>query len=144
VIIIWPDDSMQKLTSVKANGIITAKVSNAGVKYYYDTIQRKAHALFTTKELSNIKHTENDFNDFTVQPLLINYLSRQGPSIAVADINKDGLDDVFIGGSKGAASAIYIQNANETFTETQQPALIKDAGSEDVASAFFDADNDGD
>jgi len=144
VIIIWPDNSMQKLISVKANETITAKVSDARIKYYYDTVQKPKPALFTAKELSNIKHIENGFNDFTVQPLLINYLSRQGPSIAVADINKDGLDDVFIGGSKGTASAIYIQNANETFTETTQPVFLKDAGSEDVAATFFDADNDGD
>jgi hypothetical protein len=135
---------MQKLISVKANETITAKVSDARIKYYYDTVQKPKPALFTAKELSNIKHIENGFNDFTVQPLLINYLSRQGPSIAVADINKDGLDDVFIGGSKGTASAIYIQNANETFTETTQPVFLKDAGSEDVAATFFDADNDGD
>lgn len=144
VIVIWPNDNMQKLTEVKSNTTITVKASDASVKYYYDTIQRKASTLFKTKELNDIKHVENDYNDFNTQGLLINYLSRQGPCIAVADINKDGMDDIFFGGASGTASSIYLQNANETFTQAKQPAFLQDIRSEDIAATFFDADNDGD
>jgi len=75
---------------------------------------------------------------------LPNYLSRQGPCLEVADINKDGLKDFFMGGAKDQASQIFIQNTNGTFTGKPEPALLKDAKSEDVAAAFFDADNDND
>src|SRR4029078_4168057 len=70
--------------------------------------------------------------------------SRQGPCIEVADINKDGLEDFFMGGAKDHASQIFIQNTNGTFTVKPEPEIMKDAKSEDVAAAFFDADNDGD
>lgn len=41
---------------------------------------------------------ENNFSDFSVQALLPDYLSRQGPCIAVGDINGDGKMDLFVGG----------------------------------------------
>jgi hypothetical protein len=94
--------------------------------------------------LPQVQHRENLFSDFNVQSLLPNYLSREGPCIEVADINKDGLQDFFMGGAKGYASQIFIQNANGTFTARHEPDMLKDAASEDVAAAFFDADNDGD
>jgi enediyne biosynthesis protein E4 len=75
---------------------------------------------------------------------LPNYLSRQGPCIEVADVNKDGLEDFFMGGAKGRPSQIFLQNANGTFNAKQAPALVKDSASEDVAAIFFDADKDGD
>ena len=99
---------------------------------------------FTQTSLPNVQHHENTFNDFTVQSLLPNYYSRQGPCIEVTDINKDGLEDFFIGGAKGQPSQIFMQNSNGTFTNKPEPALVKDAASEDVAAIFFDADNDGD
>jgi hypothetical protein len=62
----------------------------------------------------------------------------------VADVNKDGLDDIFSGGAKGQPSQLFIQNAEGTFTKKEEPAFLKDAASEDVAAEFFDADGDGD
>ena len=38
--------------------------------------------LLTQTSLPEVQHHENAFNDFTVQTLLPNYLSRQGPCIA--------------------------------------------------------------
>jgi len=76
--------------------------------------------------------------------LLINYLSRQGPCMAKADVNGDGREDIFIGGAKGQPGQLFIQSANGKFTASSQPALTKDSLREDVAAEFFDADNDGD
>ena len=73
-----------------------------------------------------------------------NYLSRQGPCIEVADVNKDGLEDFFIGGAKDQPGQLFLQNKNNTFSLKTTAAFAKDAAAEDVAAAFFDADNDGD
>lgn len=104
---------------------------------------RQKNSLFIQTTLSDVQHHENDFNDFNIQTLLPNYLSRQGPCIEVADINKDGLEDFFISGAKDQPSQIFIQNSNGTFTAKSETALNKDAASEDIAAIFFDADNDG-
>lgn len=144
LIIIWPNDKAQKLTSVKGNQTVTLKLSDAAAPYIYDTTPARSKMLFTATASPEIKHVENDYNDFTVQLLMPNFLSRQGPCIAVADINKDGLDDMFFGGAKGSLSAIYLQNESGGFTLKAEPGFAVDLQSEDVAATFFDADGDGD
>ena len=142
VLLIWPDDSFQKFTDVKPNQTLTVKLADAKEKWVYNITAKPSLFLQTT--LPDVQHHENKFSDFTVQGLLPNYLSRQGPCIEVADVNKDGLEDFFIGGAKDQPSQIFIQNTDGTFTAKPAPAITKDAKSEDVAATFFDADNDGD
>ena len=144
ILIIWPNDNFQKLVSVKVNQSIIIKMADATVKWKYDTVADKRNVLFTQTIMPEVHHHENSFNDFTVQSLLPNYLSRQGPCIEVADVNKDGLEDFFIGGAKGQAGQLFLQNKNHSFTLKPTAAFVKDAASEDVAATFFDADNDGD
>jgi hypothetical protein len=144
LLIIWANDNMQILRDVKPNQTLTLKIADAHGKWNYDTSIQRNQPYFSTDTLNNIVHVENNFDDFTVQSLLPNYLSRQGPCMAVADVNKDGLDDIFFGGAKGQLSQIFIQNSNGTFTKKTEPSFIKDSASEDVAAEFFDADGDGD
>jgi len=144
VLVIWPNDNFQKLTNVKPNQTLSIKFTDAKEKWAYDTIVNAKQSLLLQTTLPGVHHDENAFSDFNTQQLLPNYLSRQGPCIEVADINKDGLEDFFMGGAKDHASQIFIQNTNGTFTVKPEPEIMKDAKSEDVAAAFFDADNDGD
>lgn len=144
VLVIWPNDNFQKLTDVKPNQTLTLIASVAKAKWLYDTTADLTQPIFSQTTLPNVQHHENAFSDFTVQGLLPNYLSRQSPCIEVADVNKDGLEDFFIGGAKGMPSQIFIQKANGTFNPKPEPALSNDSISEDVAAIFFDADNDAD
>lgn len=143
ILIIWPDDHFQKLVNVKSGQTLTVNISDAKEKWIYDIDTHATKPIFTQKALANVRHVENAFNDFTIQSLLPNYLSRQGPCIELEDVNQDGLTDLFIGGAKNHPSRIFIQNANGEFTGLSQPSLAKDSPSEDVAAVFFDADNDG-
>lgn len=144
VVVIWPNDQLQKLVNVTTNQSITVKQAEATGVWKYDSTAATPAPILNVQAAPGMIHAENEFNDFTTQLLLPHYLSRQGPCIVAGDVNKDGLEDVFFGGAKGVASAIYLQAASGAFTAAQQPALTADAGSEDVAAAFFDADNDGD
>jgi enediyne biosynthesis protein E4 len=144
ILVIWPDDSFQKFVNVKPNQTLTVKLTDAKEKWAYNPNVNAKQSLLVQTALPNVRHHENAFSDFNVQSLLPNYLSREGPCIEVADINKDGLEDFFMGGAKNRPSQVYIQNSNGTFTAKHEPEILKDSASEDVAATFFDADNDGD
>lgn len=143
LVVIWPNDKMQTLKNVKANQTISINIKDAAATWVCNSIATESK-YFTEQPALNFTHTENQFNDFTVQTLLLNYLSRQGPCMAKADVNKDGREDLFIGGAKGQSGQLFIQLANGKFTAASQPVLTRDALFEDVAADFFDADKDGD
>jgi hypothetical protein len=71
-------------------------------------------------------------------------LSTQGPRIAKGDVNKDGLDDIYICGAKDQPGALYIQTKAGRFKKSNEALLAKDKESEDTDALFFDADGDGD
>ena len=140
--VIWPNDRTQLLKDVKSQQTITVEIGSATETWQYlktDT----ARKYFTADSIS-FRHRENIFNDFNTQLLMPNYISRQGPCMAVADVNKDGRDDLYIGGAKGQAGQLFLQNAAGRLVAKAQTAFSADSASEDVAAEFFDADADGD
>ncbi|MES1221172.1 MAG: VCBS repeat-containing protein, partial [Bacteroidota bacterium] len=143
LIIIWPNDKLQKLTNIKAGQTITLNITDAQLQWANDS-SKQPPVYFKQQPVAYMQHKENDFNDFSVQRLLPNYLSRQGPFLTIADINKDGLNDVFEGGAKGTASAIFLQNRNGGFTRISSNTFNRNISGEVTAAEFFDADGDGD
>jgi hypothetical protein len=139
--IIWPNNTKQKIKDIASNQSLTLNYNENDVTQ--STLSKTKNPLFSSTEiLSDIKHVENDYDDYKEQVLLPHKLSQFGPAIAIGDINGDGREDLFIGQSTGTASIIYVQNnlgqfiLNQTFT--------KDAIYEDVDAKFFDYDLDGD
>ena len=100
-------------------------------------------ALFDSVTTPFDKHKENEFVDYYLERNIPVMLSKEGPKSAVADVNKDGLQDVFIGGAKGQAGQLYLQTKNG-FVKNNQTVFEEDKNFEDVAALFFDADKDGD
>jgi enediyne biosynthesis protein E4 len=87
------------------------------------------------------KHQESDFIDFDRDRLRFHMISNEGPKVAIGDVNGDGLDDLFLPGAKGQASAIWIQSSDGRFTVSQE--LKDEALAEDVAAVLFDANGNG-
>ena len=142
--IIWPNDQTQKLTNIKVNQLLNFKQEDA--KEMYIPIKKEIKNTLLNELPNNklVTHKENNYSDFDFEGLISKMLSQDGPSLAVADINHDGNEDVFIGGAKKQAGTIYLNKGNGILKATQQNDLELDAGFEDTAAAFFDADNDGD
>ncbi|MDW3194230.1 MAG: VCBS repeat-containing protein [Cytophagales bacterium] len=88
------------------------------------------------------QHIENDFEDFNRDRLLFEMHSNEGPGVAQGDVNGDGLTDLYLGGAKGFAGGLYLQEKDGSFSKSQ--TFTDDQDAEDVDALFFDADQDGD
>ncbi|MBK6479425.1 MAG: VCBS repeat-containing protein [Saprospiraceae bacterium] len=60
------------------------------------------------------------------------------------DVNKDGLQDLFICGPAGQSSSLFIQNTKGGFNPSNVALFESDMASQDENACFFDADMDGD
>jgi hypothetical protein len=138
----WPSGKITKLQNIAANKTLTL--------YEKDAQQVKVKEPVVTPEIfsknnNTIKftHKENNYIDFNVDRLLPFMRSAEGPKMAVADVNNDGTEDLFIGGSKNNIASLFIQK-NSTFIKKETSDFNNQRAAEDAESIFFDADNDGD
>ena len=142
--VIWPNDKTQSFENITSNQTLQLKQADATATYKVPK-PTKVNPLFN--EIQNpafITHTENEYSDFDYEGLIAKKLSQEGPSLAVGDVNGDGNEDIFIGGAKGQAAALYLHNGNGKVSLATQTAFTQDAHYEDAAAAFFDADGDQD
>lgn len=142
--VVWPDGRRQELNDVDVNQMLSLRWSEAAVA---ETARPKPVKTLLSPVPASVlpyRHQENDYVDFKTEPLLPHMLSRQGPALAVADFNGDGLDDVFLGGAAGHSGQIFVQHRKGSFRPWPVTDLAADSAFEDVAALFFDADTDGD
>lgn len=141
--VLWADGKTQTLHNISANTLVTLK---------YDDAKNPEITTTKTKTLfnSNIdhifpkhQHSENRFDDFKYQVLLPHKMSSFGPALAVGDLNNDGLDDYYVGGSFNRLGAVFFQTDNG-FDKQNNDFLKDDKLSEDLGALIFDADADGD
>jgi enediyne biosynthesis protein E4 len=146
LLIVWPNQTYQVIRNVKSDRLLTINQKNANGHFVYDKFFPPSHPILKdiTNELHiNWQHHENNFVDFNQQPLIPHMLSTEGPRIAVADVNHDGLDDFYICGAKGQPGALFIQTPGGGFNPSAQPDFITDDASEGVDAVFVDVNNDG-
>ncbi|HEX6628905.1 MAG TPA: VCBS repeat-containing protein [Gemmatimonadaceae bacterium] len=146
VVVDWPDGRVSRLARIAANQRITIRQIE-GQKGVTGAEPARAAQPILTDVTDRVKlpfvHQENDYVDFDREPLLPKMLSTEGPALAVADVNHDGLDDIFIGGAKGQTSALLIQQQDGTFARSNERLFAEDSTAEDVGATFFDANGDG-
>ena len=140
----WSDGTTTEKYKVEANQLLSID-KNGDTPIASTTLSNKH--LFEQVSIGqlklNFKHKENSFDDFQKEILLPYKQSTLGPCISKGDVNKDGLEDLFIGGASGQAATIFIQEAGK-FKKIESPALAADALTEDMEALFFDVDQDGD
>ncbi|OEK06890.1 VCBS repeat-containing protein [Roseivirga misakiensis] len=143
LIVIWPNGNEQTLTNLDPNRTITLDYKSA------DRSVRTAQKP-KTAQLENLTlpfefvHKDDEFNDFDREYLMPRNFNHEGPALAIADVNGDGLDDVYFGGAKDQAGELWMQMANGEFKNSPSTVFQQLARAEDVSSHFFDADQDGD
>ena len=143
--VVWPDHRFQVLTGVPADSALRLEQRQASGRFAYGQ-PAGPPPLFTDVTAGkglDFKHEENPFADFDREPLMPHLVSAEGPALAVADVNGDGLDDIFVGGAKWQPGRLYLQQRDGTFRASPQPSIRADSLNEDVDAVFFDANGDG-
>ncbi len=138
----WYDGKISIYTNIPSDQVFNLKYDDASEKEHAATESNTI--FFAEAEVrANIRHEENDMEDFMRNPTLPYKLSALGPAFAVGDVNGDGREDFYLGGAFRRAGALMIQKDNGFEQQTNQ-IWEEERMFEDTGAIFFDVDNDGD
>ncbi len=137
----WPSGVVQSFANLKTNQTYTVredKTSNS-------VSEKERHPLFE----NNSSHSGLFFDDQSKlaipdkeQAFLPFRTDRSGPSLAIADINGDGQDDVFLGSTTGSPHKLLIRNKDSY--HSHDSSSVAGPETEHGPALLFDADGDGD
>lgn len=146
LLVVWPDQKYQVLKHVPIGGKLILQQKEAAGQFNYTdffTAPLATYEDITAQVGVNWAHKENDFLDYNVQYLIPHQQSTRGPKVAVADVNNDGLDDMYVCGAKGEVGRLMIQASGGRFEAAETEVFSGARMSEEVDALFFDANNDG-
>jgi hypothetical protein len=140
----WPDGRFEVIRGLTSNQVVTLDYRASRSESL--TNEKKEPVLLksvSARNGLNFTHQEEYYMDYNVEPLLPHKLSQQGPCIASADINADGLEDFFVAGSYKHQGMFFIQNDDLTFSNKPISEILEKQ-EEDTDALFIDSDKDGD
>ena len=143
IIVAWPNGTTTRLDAIEANQrlAVTYGKSTSGPQRPGESKQKR----FQTVDVPNLfEHKENNHDDFKLEVLLPHKNSTLGPTLAIGDLNGDGMEDYIAGAAVGRPAEIFIQKEDGNFEALPVEALAKDRYHEDLGIIIFDADKDGD
>lgn len=141
--IIWPNRSITTLLKPGVNQLHKIIYDANTAKPFRLSDAKPAVPLLQQSAVQLVKHTEDDQVDFYIERNIPFMLSKLGPKATAADLNGDGLEDLFIGGANGQASQLYFQTKTGFKLQTVDD-FNKYKFNDVTAAFFFDADDDGD
>ena len=146
VTVIWPDGLISKLEDVSANQVLTLNYKDAAqTDIETKSIQQSVFTDITDSLTLQIIHKDNIMIDYMNEPMLPYKISTVGVAFDVGDVDGDGLDDFYLGGSGRYPGQLFIQDMETEFDLSDNQELwASDQQYDDVGARFFDADNDGD
>ncbi len=145
----WPSGCVQTVDALKANRFYTIHEPSVFPENY--ALLPEEPAMFSQSEKMDalqINHRETPYDDFQRQPLLPNKLSQLGPGIAMADVDGDGVVDLFIGGAAGQQATLLLNRDGEYLPVRDDlfydGPFRDEKQCEDMGCLLLDVDGDGD
>ncbi|WP_411031236.1 VCBS repeat-containing protein [Spongiimicrobium sp. 3-5] len=139
--VIWPDGKSKVVGNIVLDEVTTLTYSDSEVVPVNADSKEPLFSEVLGETDIPFRHQELVFTDFNREPLIPSGYANNGPSVSVADINGDRLDDFYVGGSNTFPGNLFVQKTDGTFDTIPMPF---DEKYEDLGAVFFDADNDGD
>lgn len=143
LMVVWPGGRFQHIQNIKAGSTLVLDHQLASESTISDGV-KKPTSLTPSHISMNFQHHESPSYEFGREPLIPYSKGAEGPKIAVADINRDGLTDVYIGGGKKQSGQLFLQDRDSIFYVSEQADFDQHKDNEETDNLFFDADNDGD
>ncbi len=134
--VIWPDGRVSVQQNVATNQHLELSQETATGRY----APPAATAPLFTEIQSPLQQTHRmdaALDDFSRQPLIDHPLSESGPPMAVADVNGNGMSDVFVGGGVGQAGRLYLGRQSGQMGRGNAAPFSKASASHDTAVHFF-------
>lgn len=139
--IIWPDGKKQYVSN-NTNELNIIRYAPNYNQESYDAGKK----LFNLKKFDitdlNHKIESKSFPEFDRERLLPIGITESTPVVAISDLNSDGINDFYLGGSKTQPGSLWISNF-KTWKKIIPNSFILDANYEDTSAIFSDINGDG-
>jgi hypothetical protein len=140
----WPSGAVQTFQALAAGRLYTiTEPRSATTPAPHPAPAPATFAESAVKLGLEFAHVERPFDDFAAQPLVPHQHSQLGPGVAFGDADGDGQDDLWVGGARGQAGALFLAGDDGRYRRVDGP-WRQDADCEDMGAVWFDADGDGD
>lgn len=141
----WPDGRVQYIENVTPGQTIRVHYRDARKEATPKPRPAVTKDILKRDRNSGIEyqHQEDDYSDWDLQPLLPRDLAQEGPAMTSGDLNGDGLTDLFVGGARGQAATLFLQQLDSTYLEVKLPIFEQHAIYEDVDAILADLTGDG-
>jgi hypothetical protein len=145
----WPLGQVQVLENLPADRVLTitepARDENAKPAPAKLHVPARADALFTESAMAHgLKHSNSlrPYDELLKQRLLPRRLNGGGPVLATADVNGDGIADIFVTGTAGQAGELFLGQADGSFKSASDQPWAASTESDDTGALFVDVNGD--
>ncbi|MGY8690103.1 MAG: FG-GAP-like repeat-containing protein, partial [Verrucomicrobiales bacterium] len=129
----WPSGALQVLHDIPINSHVTiAEPDSPPVK----PVKRVQPMYTASKAAVELVHEESG------PPRSRTEESMLGPGMACADVNGDGLDEVYLGGAAGIVGQLFVRKSSGFRAPLTKP-FLDDIACEDLGAVFADFNADG-